>query len=476
MRLCSRFIPMVVIGAILATPAAAGATAGESSFAVRPTTYDATLPATKSYFVFEARPGQVFNAKVRVTNTGGRAGTALVYPVDATTGQTSGTVYRLRTDPRTDVGSWIQLQRGRVTLDAGSSVVIPFSVTVPRDARGGDHIGGIVAENAALTRSKATGALQIQIRHLTIAAVVVQVRGSALARLAATGLRAQGGHGYQYLYLHLENLGGLAMKPRGRVVVTDPSGAVVATRSFQLDTFVPGTAIDYPVLLPKRALSPGVYQATVELSYRASVLGYRRAGGQASTLDRTFNFTVSRTQYEAVFKGAAPVAPPRASTAPGTSKTDTRSWLLAAVALVLAGTILVLAVRRRRARRTRPGAQANGSVNGAGPKDVTDRRALIGAFERSESLNPEEPVEEAAADGVEAPPVTGASAVASVASKLVDPATVECALAEHFASGRPLSKILVERGYVEASELEQLFEALPPTHGSARSSHDRPLD
>ncbi len=336
MRLRSRLTLLIVTGAILGAPAVACAGVGESSFAVRPTTYDPTLPATKSYFVFAARPGQVLSAKVRVTNTGGRVGTALVYPVDATTGQTSGTVYRLRTDPRKDVGSWIQLQRARIALGPGSSVVIPFSITVPRDARGGDHIGGIVAENAALTRSKATGALQIQIRHLTIAAVVVQVRGSAGTRLAATGLRAHGEHGYQYLYLHLENLGGLAMKPRGSVVVTDASGAVVATRGFQLDTFVPGTAIDYPVLLPQQALAPGAYRANVELSYRASVLGYRRASGHASTIDRSFNFTVSRTQYEAVFKGAAPVTPPRTSTAPRTSKAGALPWLVAALALILA--------------------------------------------------------------------------------------------------------------------------------------------
>ncbi len=69
--------------------------------------------------------------------------------------------------------------------------------------------------------------------------------------------------------------------------------------------------------------------------------------------------------------------------------------------------------------------------------------------------------------------MSSSSAVASVASGLVDPATVECALAEHFANGRPLSEILAEHGYADTGALEQLFEVLPSASGSARSSRDR---
>ena len=53
---------------------------------------------------------------IRVVNTGGRTGTAYLYPVDATTGQTSGAVYLSRQSPRHDVGAWITLARSTVTL------------------------------------------------------------------------------------------------------------------------------------------------------------------------------------------------------------------------------------------------------------------------------------------------------------------------------------------------------------------------
>src|SRR6266849_3410912 len=144
------------------------AAVGDPSFALKPITYDPALTATKSYFVLVARPGDVISDRIRIVNTGGRTGTAYLYPVDATTGQTSGAVYLSRQSPRHDVGAWIRLSRSRVTLGPGANAVVTFTIRVPRSIRSGDHLGGIVAENAAVTKASGNGALQIRIRHLTI--------------------------------------------------------------------------------------------------------------------------------------------------------------------------------------------------------------------------------------------------------------------------------------------------------------------
>src|SRR5262245_3547841 len=185
--------------------ARASAAPGSASFALVPQDYDPALAATQSYFVRVAHPGETFTNSVRVRNVGTQAGTALLYAVDATTGKTSGAVYLDRTKPRPGVGSWVTLGARSVTLGPRESVVVPISVHVPAGARPGDHLGGIVAENAAVTGATGRGALQIKVRHLTIAAVEVQVPGKTAAALRIAGAKAGGEHGYQYVYLRLAN-------------------------------------------------------------------------------------------------------------------------------------------------------------------------------------------------------------------------------------------------------------------------------
>lgn len=346
MRLWLSVLGAALLGAFAAA-APATAASGAPIFALVPQHYDPALNATRSYFVAVARPGTTFTNSVRVRNMGTTTGTALLYAVDATTGQTSGAVYLGHGSPRRGVGGWITLGARSVTLAPGQSRIVPITVHVPSGAHAGDHLGGIVAENEAVSRASGHGALQIRVRHLTIAAVEVQVPGRAATRLDAMGVRAGGEHGYQYVYLHLENQGALTTKPFGRVLIAATDGTTVATRDLTLDTFLPGSAIDYPVLLPKQALQPGNYRATVELTYASSVLGYRRTAGPARTISRSFGFSVSSNQYTTVFRGVPPVRAP----APAATHAASRLSLLLAIVggiMSLLGALILIVFGARR--------------------------------------------------------------------------------------------------------------------------------
>jgi hypothetical protein len=292
---------LVLLGAlVLAAPAAA--LAGQSSFALKPLKFDPTVPATKSYFILRLRPGQRISSRFVVSNVGTSPGTAFLYPVDATTGQTSGAVYLSRTSPRRDVGSWITLGASRIRLAPGERRVVSFGLRVPaRRLRPGDHLGGIVVENAQLTAGRRGGPLQINIRHLTIDAVEVKLPGHVVRAVTIGGVAAGGGHGYQRVFVRLRNAGTAMLKPSGKLTVTDSTGHQVADRSFRLDTFLPQTQINYPVLLPGQALPPGSYRATVTLTFADK------------TISRTFPLGVTRDQYRQVFAGAAPVRAPDSS-------------------------------------------------------------------------------------------------------------------------------------------------------------------
>src|SRR5436305_13555490 len=110
----TRVLISLLFSAFAVLVAAQAATAAKAapkapSFALRPLKYDPALPATKSYFVLDTQPGATITDKIRVSNVGNRAGRLKLYAVDATTGQTSGTVYKNGTAPRRDAGAWIRL-------------------------------------------------------------------------------------------------------------------------------------------------------------------------------------------------------------------------------------------------------------------------------------------------------------------------------------------------------------------------------
>jgi hypothetical protein len=124
-----------------------------------------------------------------------------------------------------------------------------------------------------------------------------------------------------------------------------------------MDTFLPKTAIDYPILL-KKALAAGDYSAAVTLSANRRTFSARPP------------FSVSKQNVAQVFTSASPTqAPPAASTAGASSSTP---WGLIAAVAVLAVTLVLLGLfqlwRRRRKsppQRLREALQAAPPVLGA---------------------------------------------------------------------------------------------------------------
>jgi len=331
---------------------ASAALAGQPSFALRPVTYDPQIPATKSYFVLDPVPGTTVQSSVRVTNVGNQAGAIRLYPVDGTTGQTSGAVYLAGRDPRRDVGAWITLGARRLMLRPGQSAVVPFTVRIPVGAREGDHLGGIVGENAALT-SGGKGALEVKIRHLTIAAVLVRLPGTPIAGLNVTRAEALGGNGYQYVQLDVANTGTIMMKPVGALTLRTAAGKPVASRKLALDTFLPQTHISYPVVLPRRVLRPGNYVASVTLAYGNRVLGGGDGVGVGGPiqLHRTLAFRVSPSQTATVYVGAPQLHTVVHGQSRGAAFTPLYlAWALAGAALLLAAVAFLFVFRRRAVR------------------------------------------------------------------------------------------------------------------------------
>lgn len=301
------FLPKSIVGALIIVALLAGAFGsspahaadGKPNFGLRPVLYDASNPATKSYFVFDSHPGMILYNRVRVTNSGTATGTAALYAVDATTGQTSGTVYLSHNDMRRDVGAWISLGVQSITLAPGQSSIVPFQVTIPRTVRPGQHVGGIVAESMISESSSQSNSLQIHIQNLTILAVQIDLPGPQIEQLVATGIQPGGANNYQMLLLGLRNNGTLMIKPYGSLQITDTQSFHHQTLPLKLDTFLPQTAIDYPVYLRQKALEVGRYRVTLTLIY-----------GHGHKYRYTALFTITGQQIAKVFQTSKPLETP----------------------------------------------------------------------------------------------------------------------------------------------------------------------
>lgn len=270
-------------------PAAAAQAAEPPVFALKPVGH-----AELGYYRFAAAPGETVTGQVRVVNAGATAGTAELAAVDAATGATTGAVYETVGSAADDVGAWLGITAGEVTLAPGASTVVPFTVTVPSDARRGQHLGGIVARPAGgATRGEdAEGerSFRVDVVDQSILAVQVDLPGPARGLLAVRGIEAGGNPGYQTLNIALSNPGEMMVKGRGTVVVTNAAGQEVKRQDFAIDTFLPRTRIDYPLVLRGDALVPDDYRARVVL---------RWDGGQSSTDE--FAFSLSRRNIEQAY-------------------------------------------------------------------------------------------------------------------------------------------------------------------------------
>lgn len=335
MRALVRLLPLAALLAF-AAPAPAPAAQDALSFSLEP-----VGPSADGYFAYDAQPGGVVKGRVLVINSGTAAGTARLDAVDATTGATTGAVYETVGGRSEDIGAWLELERDEVTLAPGASAEIAFTIRVPSDARRGEHLGGIVAapmENTGRT-GQADGRrdFRVDVVNQSILAVQVDLPGEARQLLAVRDVRTGGNPGYQTLILGLSNPGERMVRGRGSVEILGSDGATVSRQRFAIDTFLPRTRIDYPLVLRGDALVPGDYRARVALDWET---GRER---------QELAFAVSRENIEQAF-GSEGVArlPDAGRQGGGASLAVPLAGIVLALLLGAAGSMLYF---RRQARR-----------------------------------------------------------------------------------------------------------------------------
>jgi hypothetical protein len=162
-----------------------------------------------------------------------------------------------------DLGSWITFPGTAVTLAAGQTLAVPFTVAVPAAATPGDHAGGVVV---SLLRRTADGLRQINVDSRVAVRVYLRVPGSLVPRVGVgpVSVRYRGvgnpfGRGRVTVTYTVTNPGNVRLRNRQTLTVRGPFGS-------RLATIKPG---DLPELLPG---NQATFTATLDRVFPAGPL------------------------------------------------------------------------------------------------------------------------------------------------------------------------------------------------------------
>lgn len=217
-----------------------------------------------------AEPGQVFNFSVRVTNQTDSEATYYLLARDILGTNENGAPIFAEEDTATqyELSSWIALPQDFVTLKAGESKTVPFTVTVPRDATPGAHFGGVFFEQRAVQVTE-TGA--------GVASRVGPIINLRIAGDVTEDMRLREFSTAKFIYqappvdftINAENLGNVLLRPHGGIEISDMFGKKVGTIEVNpsAGAVFPGGIRTYEVQWATDGFVFGRYEALASMVY-----------------------------------------------------------------------------------------------------------------------------------------------------------------------------------------------------------------
>jgi hypothetical protein len=163
-----------------------------SSFAIeyggfggRPAYPRADNPRTESIFIHTLEPGAVQKEGITVINNSTEAKTVLVYAADSTPSTGGAFACKQFAEEQTDVGSWVKLTKNEIKLPAGTTQLIPFTITVPENAGVWEHNGCILIQEK---KEKKDGQPGVNLSIRTGLRLAITIPGDIERKLEIMGL------------------------------------------------------------------------------------------------------------------------------------------------------------------------------------------------------------------------------------------------------------------------------------------------
>ncbi len=237
-----------------------------------------TGPDNRPNFTYELSPGDEYVDYFSIRNLGNSPLDLNIYATDAFTNDSGGfDLLAGDANPR-DVGSWIELDVSQVTIAPGELRVVPFTLTVPRDADVGDHAGGIVATLTTDPAPDNGPGSQVRVEYRVGSRVYLRVAGEVAPELAIEDLNVAqdwswnpfGGRDVQVKYT-VRNTGNVRMTARPAMKVDGFFGVQLRTVDLQeTPEILPGGSFTGEATLRR---VPPAFRLNAQLSLDARVAG-----------------------------------------------------------------------------------------------------------------------------------------------------------------------------------------------------------
>lgn len=247
---------------VLLVPGALGAqeAPADGTVASLPVTWGVRPAATSSdparpNFEFEAAPGETVTDELVVENPSGVNLVLGVYASDAFNTPEGGTDLLAADGDPSGVGRWTTPEESSITVPAGGSVTVPFSVEVPEDAEPGDHVGGIVT-SLTVAEPDAQGN-RIAVERRLGSRIYVRVDGGVEPALTFTQLEvdhhgslnpfAPGSLTVRYA---VENTGNVRLRATRLVRVAPGIGSTQTVEAADMPELLPGNSYEFTQDVP----------------------------------------------------------------------------------------------------------------------------------------------------------------------------------------------------------------------------------
>jgi hypothetical protein len=249
LRLLAGTFATVVLAVSACSGAAAAPADGPVAWSVKPA--DNESGNGRANFAYTAEPGQVISDAVVVTNYSADSLTLAMYGADGFTTAEGLLDLVPAGTPAIGIGLWTKTETSSITVAPDASVTVPFTLTVPADARPGDHVGGVVTslrsesddESLDIDRRLAS---RITVRVTGTLTVDVSVTHMSVDYIAPSSPFQPGTLTVSY---RLSNTGNALIYATERVELTGLGGIGVVPLTGQSPEILPGDSIERTAVL-----------------------------------------------------------------------------------------------------------------------------------------------------------------------------------------------------------------------------------
>lgn len=304
--------------------------------------------------IYVLEPGESAQGEVMVVNNGDEAVELVAYAADAFNSAHGNVSFGdLGEEAGNRVGGWLSLSAAEVSLGANERKLIPFTLTVPPDAKPGEYQAGILAQEKApfVTEAEVSGSeseklttVQVNIVSRVATRIRVFIPGPREAGLAISSIKQVWRGASVGFDVELHNTGNVPIKVEGTLEVTDDAGKLLGSLPISVPSLLSWGKFTYAIntdtLLP-----PGHYSVRVLLNYESVARpvpgapeGAYPVASAAGSEEKSFTFEMEEEEVEAAVEGMEKAG---LDVEPWTREAPTEPFSLMLIISIAAGVIIV---------------------------------------------------------------------------------------------------------------------------------------